>query len=115
MVDGAVLVHCGPQLLDVFYRYAFVEIAEVSHPRCLHRTRVTQQRRERKWTGRHDAAAVVRDRRTELTAGGREKCDATAEAEAENRDLVVGETGTVQMIEGGVDVHEDAVIGDRFE
>ena len=51
----------------------------------------------------------------ELATRRGEERDTTAEAEAEDRDLVVGEARLVQMIERGVDIHEDAVVGDRFE
>ena len=62
-----------------------------------------------------DPAAVEPHTRADLATRRHEERDPAAEAEPHDADAVVAEARPVQVLEGGVDVHQHAVVGEALE
>ena len=94
------------QRLDVVDGDGRVFVAEQPEPRRLQLTDAVDERRELREAAGDDAAAVETDGRAETALEGHHERDPPAEAEPDDRDVVVGEPGRAQVVERGVDVGE---------
>src|SRR5438309_4737409 len=91
------LVERRAQPLDVVDGNALVSIAEQSEPRALQRRALVDERWKLGEPPGHDAAAVEADRGAQWPAQRGKESDAAAEAEADDADGRIRESGVVQM------------------
>src|SRR5262249_10833672 len=101
-------VECRAELLDVSNGDAAVLVAEQPEPWRTQLVGVVDKRLEGGNRVRNVAAAVETDRSPEPAAGRDEECHAAAEAETDDADSLVVEAGPAQMVDGRIDVGENA-------
>src|SRR5262249_27432359 len=94
---------------------ARILVAEETEPRRRELAGVADQRLEEGKALRHDAAAVEPHRGAERAPGGDQKRDAATEAEADDADACVVEAGAAEVLDGRVDVGDDAVVAHARE